>query len=81
MLDIIYGININEYCEIHGITLHDLIKRCETDIQLIFTNYLKYAQKEKFSDQDYTDIEIIKKALDKKRKHLIRLNKWKNINN
>lgn len=81
MLDVIYGIGINEYCEKHGITIYDLIKRCETDIQLIFTNYLKYAQKEKFSEQDYIDIEIIKKALDKKRKHLIRLNKWKNINN
>ena len=72
--DKIYGMSLGEYCEAHGIKISDLISKVEKDIEILKANFNK----------EYTGMiptplgDRIYEALDKKRKHLARLQDWSN---
>lgn len=78
-LDEIYG-PLDEYCEYHQMTIDQLIEKNRRDIEILFKRYQEIAsQKEKFTSDSY-EIQLAqarRKLIEKKRKHLQRLIKWK----
>ena len=78
-LEEIYGVDIGEYCRLHGIAVDQLIKKTMIDIEILLENYARL-EREKFQhDLDSKFFKIIsstQKLIDKKRKHLARLQKW-----
>jgi hypothetical protein len=72
--DELYGIDINEYCKRHNITVDDLIRKTEVDIEILKNNLHKQTYKE---PTDWTLVGSINKLLNKKEAHLKRLKQWK----
>ena len=71
--DEIFGMDLGRYCELHGISVMDLIKKVETDIDILqgrfrelFTNAMAMSPLEK----------EVYKLIAKKQKHRDRLYEW-----
>ena len=77
--DQIYGINIDEYCKIQGINIDTLITMIEKDIEILRKNLWKETRETLPGLENWNLIFEIKKTLDKKEKHLKRLQNWKKI--
>jgi len=76
--DIIYGVDLGEYLKIHNKTKEQLEKEIETDIKILQTNYQRYAQRNHtLTDEELEIASAIRKLIEKKRKHLERIKKWK----
>jgi hypothetical protein len=75
--DELYGIDINKYCELHSISLEELIEKVNIDISILKRNLHNQTYKE---PPNWCLINEIAKLLDKKEKHLKRLKKWKSKN-
>jgi len=72
--DELYGVDINEYCEKHKITVDDLIKKTEIDIKILKKNLHKHTYLE---PTNWGLVGSINKLLNKKESHLKRLKQWK----
>lgn len=71
----IYGVTIEEYCKIHSITIKELIKRVETDLQLLNDSFKHNIQG---SSVDYVLTSTIADHIYKKLQHLKRLKRIAN---
>ncbi len=77
-LDEIYGLDLGEYLILHNKTKQDLINEIKIDINILTKSYRRYAD----HNQNYTVPELIKygvpvqKLIEKKRKHLERIQNW-----
>lgn len=70
----IYGVSLSEYCNLHDITIEELIKKKEKDIQILKENYKKYSSRNtELSDEELKVAQKIKSYLDKKRLDLERI--------
>lgn len=73
--DELYGLNIDEYCKAHNISINDLINKTSIDIDLL-KKRLQYLIWTKDEILNPLTCEVFK-LLNKKQKHLERLKKWK----
>ena len=73
-LDDLYGITLDEYCKIHNTTKENLIKKTQTDIDILSKRLRKLIYEEDRLLDPLT--EEIQDILSKKRKHLKRLKQW-----
>jgi hypothetical protein len=72
--DELYGINLDEYCEYHDITIDGLVEKVKRDIELLKKNLHKIVRIEgKLLD---SRVDRISDLIDKKEKHLKRLKEW-----
>jgi len=71
----IYGVSLEEYCQAHGISVVDLIKKVETDIQLLKTRLRDLVEEDEYAVNPL--INEVYQVLKKKEKHLKRLKGWK----
>lgn len=70
--DELYGMNLDEYCEAHGTTLANLIKKTETDIAI-----LKKKLSKEWKGGNLTDLgNRVYSAIQKKEAHKQRLEDW-----
>ena len=73
--DELYGVNIDEYCKYHNITIQDLIAKTKRDIQLLKKRLNQLVKIEnRIGDPLVT---AVYELLQKKEKHLKRLKNWK----
>jgi len=73
-LDEIYGVSLEEYCKLQGITPEDLLKKTETDIEILSKRLRKLIwEEDRLLDPL---VEEIERVVSKKRKHLKRLKDW-----
>ena len=76
--DELYGVNLDEYCKFHQITIDDLMNKTKKDIELLNKRlYILVCKKNKLGSQITNEVY---KLLQKKKKHLERLKKWKRKN-
>jgi len=71
----IYGVSLGEYCQAHGISVVDLIKKVETDIKLLKNRLRELVDKDEYVVNPL--INEVYQTLKKKEKHLKRLKGWK----
>ena len=74
--DILYGMDLDEYCKRQGVSIQGLIKKVEIDIEILkgkFKKEYKGVIPTPLGDEVYT-------AISKKQKHLERLKEWKQEN-
>ena len=71
----IYGVSIKDYCKAQGITLDDLIKRVEIDLQLLNDSFKRNIQG---ALPDYELTSVIADHIHKKQQHLKRLKRIAN---
>ncbi len=70
--DLLYGMDLDEYCKAHGVTVAQLVKKTEIDIEILNKRFGKL----------YTDIVLcplgrrVYTALQKKMLHRDRLQEW-----
>jgi len=76
--DDIYGISIDKYCDEHGLTVDDLIKKVKTDIKILKQNLAEVLKKDLPYPENYLET-IIYKTISKKEKHLQHLLDWKQL--
>ena len=72
--DELYGINIDEYCKYHSITIEDLIEKTKKDIELLKKNLHKHIYTE---PTNWELVGSIHRFFLKKEAHLKRLKQWK----
>jgi len=72
----LYGVSLTEYCVYHNITIKELKDRIKKDIELLEINYKKYASRNaKLNDNELFIAMDIRNLLDKKRQHLVDIEK------
>ena len=74
--DDIYGISLDEYCKWHDLTLDDLIKKVEIDIDILKASLMATLEKKLPYPESYLET-MIYKTISKKEKHLQHLLDWK----
>jgi hypothetical protein len=73
--DDLYGIDLDIYCEAHETSIGQLIRKIKIDIDLL-TNNLRDLVKVHYLEQNSQLINYISSTIDKKRKHIERLEEW-----
>lgn len=77
--DDIYGMTITDYCDAHGTTIEHLIQKVKIDIEILESRLKQEMNPE--SKGTFTEIgSEVWNMLSKKKKHLSRLQDWKNEN-
>jgi hypothetical protein len=77
--DEIYGVDLDTYCKLQGITIDDLIESVEMDIKILKQNLNHQVWgKKNIEEMDFNLIGTIHAIINKKEKHLKRLKEWKN---
>ena len=67
----LYGVSLEEYCQIQGITPQELIEKIERDIRMLWGNYLRYAERNaSLTDEELYIAMSIYSKLTSKRQHL-----------
>ena len=74
--DDIYGISLDEYCKWHNLTLDNLIKKVQVDIDILKSNLNFTLKKNLPYPESYLET-MIYKTIQKKEKHLQHLLDWK----
>lgn len=74
--DDIYGCNIEEYCAAHNITPNILLQRVETDLKILYGNFMCEVES---SDTNYEITRAIADTIAKKQAHLKRLERIVNV--
>ena len=74
--DEIYGVDLDTYCKLHGVSVDKLIEKVKTDIKLLQNNlhYLVWVKNVDVCDLLVREVYYL---LQKKEKHLQRLKRWK----
>ena len=71
--DDLYGMDLDTYCKRHHVTVEKLINKTQIDIEILSERL--NSLKEDISSPEFN---YVYKVLDKKRKHLHRLQEWRN---
>jgi len=67
----LYGVSLEEYCQIQGITPQELIEKIERDIKMLWENYQSYAERNNsLTDEELYIAMSIYSKLASKRQHL-----------
>jgi len=74
-LEQLYDVSLDDYCKIHNTTIDNLINKTKIDINLLRSHLRELLEKDKLVEPI---TEAVERLLDKKRKHLKRLEEWKN---
>lgn len=75
--DDLYGMSLSEYCEKHNTNIEALIEKVSIDLEILKKNF----------EKEYTGMiptplgDRIYASMEKKRKHLMRLQEWKSNEN
>ena len=76
--DEIYGVDIKDYCKIHGITPSILLQRVKTDLEILYGNFRNEVENK---DTNYEVTRAIADTIAKKQAHLRRLERIVNGTN
>ena len=67
----LYGVSLEEYCQIQGITPKELVEKIERDIKMLWENYQSYAiRNNSLTDEELYIANVIYYKLASKRQHL-----------
>ena len=77
--DIIYQCSINEYAKAHGMSIQKLIKKAQKDIEIMTKGkhaIFERAGESALSDEEVYTISCINAGLERKQRHIERLQAW-----